>query len=112
MEATFSSRKVRTGQGTIRRYIGNPDLTVIAIDRGVRTPLGKLDPPVELDRDRFCQDPQVVFLTLEPEVAGRLLARFGVKNGSFTSMDSIIGRACRYVETGCGMLVSLEVLRD
>jgi hypothetical protein len=111
MGRTIASRSIRTGTGTIRRYVGDNSITVIGIERAAAAPHGKLDPLPALDDDKFCAG-RTVFLTCEPALADDLLERYGVtdKAKNFINMDSVIGKPCRYVESACGMLVRLDIL--
>ena len=102
---------VRTGTGTVRRFIGGNRLTVIGLERSINAPLGKFQKSPELDGDKHV-DGRTVFLTCEPELADDLLARYGVKKGTFTDMSGIIGAVFRYTETACGMLVKLDLLSN
>jgi hypothetical protein len=108
---TAQHDKVRTGTGTVRRFLGDPRLVVIGIERDIQAPLGGLAQAPEMPADRF-HDGRTVFLICDPTLARSLLARYGVRDGDFTDMKGIIGGACRYVETACGMLVKLDLLAN
>lgn len=105
-----NDNSIRQGTGTVRRYLANNDITLIGIERAVGAPHGKLVEPAEVKGVFY--NGRTAFLTCEPELAAALLKRFGVKKDGFTDMESIIGRPCRYTESACGMLVSLEVLSN
>jgi hypothetical protein len=49
---------------------------------------------------------------LDPEVAHRLAAQYGVRarSGGTSSMQALKGAACRYRETSQGLVVEVEVL--
>ncbi len=76
---------------TVKGFKGDPSLTVISLER----------------------NGNVVHLTADPALAGRLVARFGVVDGEeFTSMEAIIGMRCRWTEDRVGVLVALEPLAN
>lgn len=103
--------KVRQGTGTVRRFIGDRTMTLIGLERRAAAPLGQMARSAKLDGDKHI-DGGTIFLTCAPDLSTKLQDRYGVKNEKNIDMSRIIGAACSYTETACGMLVKLDLLEN
>jgi hypothetical protein len=101
---------MKTGTGTVRRFVGDNSATFIGIERGIQGPLGAMDVQPSLRGNEHYWSRGSAFMPALPALVDDLLKRYGTREGDYTDMQAIIGQPCRFETTECGLLTSLTVL--